>query len=69
MAVVGGGDTAIEEALFLSKLTSSVKVIHRRKELNASAVMQHKAFNNEKISFLWNSIVTGILWYQQGRRH
>ena len=61
VAVVGGGDTAIEEALFLSKLTSSVKVIHRRKELNASAVMQHKAFNNEKISFLWNSIVTEIL--------
>jgi thioredoxin reductase (NADPH) len=60
VAVVGGGDTAIEEALFLSKLTSSVKVIHRRKELNASAVMQHKAFNNEKISFLWNSIVTEI---------
>lgn len=61
VAVVGGGDTAIEEALFLSKLTNSVKVIHRRKELNASAVMQQKAFNNEKISFLWNSIVTEIL--------
>jgi len=68
VAVVGGGDTAIEEALFLSKLTNSVKVIHRRKELNASAVMRQKAFNNEKISFLWNSIVTET-WYQQGRRH
>ena len=61
VAVIGGGDTAIEEALFLSKLTSSLKVIHRRKELNASAVMQQKAFNNKKISFLWNSIVTEIL--------
>jgi thioredoxin reductase (NADPH) len=61
VAVVGGGDTAIEEALFLSKLTNSVKVIHRRKDLNASAVMQRKAFNDEKISFLWNSIVTEIL--------
>lgn len=61
VAVVGGGDTAIEEALFLSKLTNSLKVIHRRKELNASSVMQQKAFNNEKISFLWNSIVTEIL--------
>jgi thioredoxin reductase (NADPH) len=61
VAVVGGGDTAMEEALFLSKLTNSLKVIHRRKELNASAVMQQKAFNNKKISFLWNSIVTEIL--------
>jgi thioredoxin reductase (NADPH) len=61
VVVVGGGDTAIEEALFLSKLTKSVKVIHRKNELRASAVMQQKAFNNEKISFLWNSIVTEIL--------
>jgi thioredoxin reductase (NADPH) len=59
--VVGGGDTAIEEALFLSKLTNSVKVIHRRSELNASAVMQQKAFNNNKISFIWNSVVTEII--------
>jgi len=61
VVVVGGGDTAIEEALFLSKLAKSVKVIHRRTELRASAVMQRKAFNNKKISFLWNSIVTEIL--------
>lgn len=61
VVVVGGGDTAVEEALFLSKLTNSVKVIHRRKELRASAVMQQKAFNNKKISFLWNSVVTEIL--------
>lgn len=61
VVVVGGGDTAIEEALFLSKLTNSVKVIHRRNKLKASAVMQQKAFNNEKIFFLWNSMVTEIL--------
>ena len=61
VVVVGGGDTAVEEALFLSKLTNSVKVVHRRKELRASTIMQQKAFNNEKISFLWNSIVTEIL--------
>jgi thioredoxin reductase (NADPH) len=61
VVIVGGGDTAIEEALFLSKLTNSVRVIHRRKELRVSAVMQQKAFNNERISFLWNSIVTEIL--------
>ena len=58
VVVVGGGDTAVEEALFLSKLTNSVKVVHRRKELRASTIMQRKAFNSEKISFLWNSIVT-----------
>src|SRR5919106_2371493 len=61
VVVVGGGDTAVEEALFLSKLTNSVKVVHRRKELRASTIMQRKAFNSEKISFLWNSIVTEIL--------
>ena len=59
VVVVGRSDTAIEEALFLSKITNSVKVVHRRKELGASIVM--KGFNNEKVSFLWNSIVTVIL--------
>ena len=61
VVVVGGGDTAIEEALFLSKLTNSVKVIHRRSELKASVVMQKKVFDNNKISFLWNSVVTEII--------
>ncbi|MGA7369006.1 MAG: thioredoxin-disulfide reductase [Nitrososphaeraceae archaeon] len=61
VVVVGGGDTAIEEALFLSKLTSSVKVIHRRNKLKASAAMQQKVFNNNKIFFIWNSIVTEII--------
>jgi thioredoxin reductase (NADPH) len=61
VVVVGGGDAAIEEALFLTKLANSVKVIHRRGKLNASVIMQKKAFNNNKISFLWNSIVTEIM--------
>ncbi len=59
--VVGGGDTAIEEALFLVKFTKSVMNIHRRNKLNASAIMQQKAFRNEKISFLWNTIVKDII--------
>jgi thioredoxin reductase (NADPH) len=61
VVVVGGGDTAIEEALFLIKFTKSVMVIHRRDKLNASAIMQQKAFRNEKISFLWNTIVEDII--------
>jgi thioredoxin reductase (NADPH) len=61
VVVVGGGDSAIEEALFLSKLTNSVKVIHRKNKLKASVVMQKKALNNNKISFLWNSVVTEII--------
>jgi len=59
--VIGGGDTAIEEALFLVKFTKSVMVIHRRNKLNASAIMQQKAFTNEKISFLWNTIIEDII--------
>jgi thioredoxin reductase (NADPH) len=59
--VVGGGDTAIEEALFLMKFTKSVTVIHRRDKLNASAIMQQKAFRNGKISFLWNTIIEDII--------
>ena len=61
VVVVGGGDTAMEEALFLIKFTKSVKVIHRRDKLNASAIMQQKAFRNEKISFLWNTVVEDII--------
>src|SRR3989442_7049634 len=59
--VVGGGEVAIEEALFLSKLTNSVKVIHRRDELRAAIIMQQRVFNNTKISFVWNTIVDEIL--------
>ena len=59
--VVGGGEVAVEEALFLSKLTNSVKVIHRRDELRATRIMQQRASNNKKISFVWNSIIDEIL--------
>jgi thioredoxin reductase (NADPH) len=60
IAVVGGGDSAMEEALFLTKFAKSVTIIHRRKELRASKIMQDRAFANEKIAFMWDSVVTGI---------
>jgi len=61
IAVVGGGDSALEEAIFLSKFASSVIVIHRRKELRASKIMQDRALSNPKISFLWNSVVEELI--------
>jgi thioredoxin reductase (NADPH) len=61
IGVVGGGDSAIEEALFLTKFASSVTIIHRRKELRASKIMQDRAFRNPKIDFKWDSVVTEIL--------
>ncbi|MDA8037996.1 MAG: FAD-dependent oxidoreductase, partial [Actinomycetota bacterium] len=61
IAVVGGGDSALEEALFLTKFGRSVTVIHRRKELRASKIMQDRAFRNEKIDFRWDSVVTDVL--------
>jgi thioredoxin reductase (NADPH) len=60
IAVVGGGDSALEEATFLTKFASSVLVIHRRRELRASRIMQDRAFQNPKISFLWDSVVTDV---------
>lgn len=60
IAVVGGGDSAIEEATFLTKFAKSVTIIHRRKELKASKIMQDRAFSNPKISFVWDSTVTEL---------
>ncbi len=61
IAVVGGGDSAIEEATFLTKFANSVTLIHRRDELRASKIMQDRALSNEKIRFAWNSEVVEIL--------
>lgn len=60
IAVVGGGDSAMEEAIFLSKFARTVTVIHRRKELRASKIMQERAFADRKIRFIWNTEVCGI---------
>ena len=61
IAVVGGGDSALEEASFLTTFARSVTVIHRRDELRASKIMQDRAFANAKIEFLWNSTVVDVL--------
>ena len=60
IAVIGGGDTAIEEATFLTKFGKAVKIIHRRDFLRASKILQEKAFENSKIQFVWNNVVTRI---------
>lgn len=60
IAVVGGGDSAMEEATFLSRFARSVTVVHRRDELRASKIMQERAFNDPKISFAWNSEVIDV---------
>lgn len=61
IAVVGGGDSAVEEATFLTKFASTVHLIHRRDELRASKIMQARAFDNPKISMQWNSVVDEIV--------
>jgi len=60
IAVVGGGDSAMEEANFLTRFASKVYVIHRRDSLKASIIMQQRSFDNEKIEFIWNSAITEL---------
>jgi len=60
LVVVGGGDSALEEGLFLTRFATKVRIVHRRDQLRASQILQRRAFANDKIEFIWNSIVTAI---------
>lgn len=61
LIVVGGGDSALEEAMFLTKFATKVSIVHRRDKLRASKIMQQRAMKNEQIAFVWNSVVEDIL--------
>lgn len=67
VCIVGGGDSSIEEALFLTRFATKVTVVHRRSELRASKIMQQRAFDNEKLHFLWDSVIEEILASDQNR--
>ena len=60
VVAVGGGDTAVQEAIFLTKFASKVYLIHRRGQLRATKILQERAFKNDKIEFVWDSVITGI---------
>ncbi len=60
VAAVGGGDTAVQESIFLTKFAKKVYLIHRRDELRATKILQERAIANDKIEFIWDSVVTGI---------
>jgi thioredoxin reductase (NADPH) len=66
VAVVGGGDTAAEDALFLTRYADQVNIVHRRDQLRASKIMQDRLFRNPKIKFLWNSVVSDVLDPERG---
>lgn len=66
VVVVGGGDTAMEDATFLTRFASKVEVVHRRNELRASKIMQERAFKNDKMSFIWDSVITEIYDAEKG---
>lgn len=67
VVVVGGGDSALEEGLFLTKFATRVRIVHRRDELRASKILQNRAMKHEKIEFVWNTVVTEIVGDEEGK--
>src|SRR5512144_1620372 len=61
VVVVGGGDSALEEALFITRYARTVTIVHRRDELRAGAILQKRAMGNPKVGFLWNSVITEVV--------